>query len=58
LSESQAFVARASSSTPPAPVAQAPAPGCDDPDDFGDGGEDDDEEEEEEEINNEEANDE
>jgi hypothetical protein len=59
LSESLAFAAGASSSAPPAPVAQAPTPGGDDLDDSGDGGEDDDEEEEEEEeINNEEANDE
>jgi hypothetical protein len=58
LSESQAFDVGASSSTPPAPVAQAPAPRGDDPDDSGDGGDDEEEEEEEEEINNEEANDE
>jgi hypothetical protein len=54
LPGSQDFAARASSSVPLAPVAQAPAPGGEDPDDSGDGGED----EEEEEINNREANDE
>jgi hypothetical protein len=43
LSESQAFAAGASSSAPPTPIAQAPAPGGDDLDDFGDGGEDDEE---------------
>jgi hypothetical protein len=42
LSESHAFVVGASSSAPPIPVAQAPAPGGDVPDDSGD----DDEEEE------------
>jgi hypothetical protein len=56
LSESQTFAAGASSSVSPAPVAQAPAPRGENPDDSGDGGED--EEEEEEENNNEEANDE
>jgi hypothetical protein len=57
LSQSQAFAARALSSAPLAPVAQAPAPRGEDPNDSSDGGEDDDEEEGEE-INNEEANDE
>jgi hypothetical protein len=38
LSESQAFVAGASSSAPPAPAAQAPTSGGDDSDDSGDGG--------------------
>jgi hypothetical protein len=45
LSESQVFAARASSSAPPALVAQAPAPRGDDSDDSGDGGEDDEDEE-------------
>jgi hypothetical protein len=44
LSESHAFAVGASSSTPPIPIAQAPTPGGDDPDDFGND-EDDDEEE-------------
>jgi hypothetical protein len=63
LVESLAFVAGSSSSTPPAPAVQGPAPGGDDPDDSGDDDEDDDDEEEEEEEEeednvNEEANDE
>jgi hypothetical protein len=62
LAESLAFVVGLSSSAPPAPAVQAPAPGGDDPSDFGDDDEDnddDDEEEEDEEENiNEEANDE
>ena len=40
------------------PVAQAPAPRGDDPDDSGDGGDDDDDDAEEEENNDEDANDE
>jgi hypothetical protein len=43
LAESLAFAARSSTSAPPAPAFQAPAPGGDDPDDSGD---DDDEDEE------------
>jgi hypothetical protein len=50
LSESLAFPARASSSAPPAPAVQAPAPRGDDSDDSGD--DEDDDEEEEEENNN------
>jgi hypothetical protein len=38
LSESQTFAAGASSSVPPALVAQAPAPRGEDPDDSSDGG--------------------
>jgi hypothetical protein len=57
LLESQAFAAGASSSAPPTPIAQAPAPRGDDLDDFGLNDEDDDDEEEEE-INNGDANDE
>jgi hypothetical protein len=53
LSEFHAFVAGASSSAPPVPVAQSPAPGGDDPDDFGDDGDDDAEEKE---NNDEDAN--
>jgi hypothetical protein len=56
LVESLAFVARSSTSTPPAPTVQAPAPEGDDPDDFGDDDEDDDDDEEDEENVNEEAN--
>ena len=58
LAESLAFAARSSTSAPPTPVVQAPAPGGDDPDDSGDDDEDDDEEEEDEENSNEEANEE
>jgi hypothetical protein len=58
LAESLAFAARSSTSTPPAPAVQAPAPGGDDPDDSGDSDEDDDEEEDDEENINEEANEE
>jgi hypothetical protein len=43
-SEPHAFVAGASSSVPPVPVAQAPPPGGDDPDDSSDDGDDDEEE--------------
>jgi hypothetical protein len=46
LSESQAFIARASSLAPPAPVAQVPAPRGDDTDGSSDGEDDDDEAEE------------
>jgi hypothetical protein len=56
LAESLAFAARSSTSAPPAPAVQAPAPGGDDPDDSGDDDEDDDEDEDEEEQVNEEAN--
>jgi hypothetical protein len=35
LAESLAFAARSSTSAPPAPAFQVPAPGGDDPDDFG-----------------------
>jgi hypothetical protein len=56
LAESLAFAARSSTSAPPAPAVQAPAPGGDDPDDSGDDDEDDDDEEDEEEHVNEEAN--
>jgi hypothetical protein len=52
--ESLAFAAGLSSSAPPAPAIQAPAPRGDDPDYSGDDDEDDDEEEEE--NINEEAN--
>jgi hypothetical protein len=55
LAESLTFAAGASSSAPPAPAVQAPAPRGDYPDDSGD---DDEEDEEEEENVNEEANDE
>ena len=55
LSESHAFAARASSSVPPVPVSQAPAPRGDDPDDSSDD-DDDDEEEEENNDNNEDVN--
>jgi hypothetical protein len=54
LAESLAFVARSSTSAPPAPAVQAPAPGGDDPDDSGDN--DDDDNEDKEEQVNEEAN--
>jgi hypothetical protein len=57
LEESLAFAARSSTSAPPAPVVQAPAPGGDDPDDSGDDEEDDDDDEDDEENVNEEAND-
>jgi hypothetical protein len=56
LSKSHAFAAGASSSAPPVPAPQAPAPGGDDLDDSGDGGDEDDEAEEEENNNNEEVN--
>jgi hypothetical protein len=46
LLESHAFATRASSSVPPVLVAQAPAPGGNDPDDFDDGGDNEDKEEE------------
>eukprot|EP00267_Zea_mays_P044863 XP_020397088.1 nucleophosmin-like [Zea mays] len=56
LAESLAFVARSSTSAPPAPAFQAPAPGGDDPNDSGDDDdEDDDDEEGEDEQVNEEA---
>eukprot|EP00267_Zea_mays_P044942 XP_020397171.1 predicted GPI-anchored protein 58 [Zea mays] len=55
LVESPAFAARSSTSAPPAPAVQAPAPGGDDPDDSGNDDEDDDDENEEEHVN-EEAN--
>jgi hypothetical protein len=58
LAGSLAFTSRSSSTTPPAPAVQAPAPRGNDPDDSGDDDEDDDKEEEEEENINEEANDE
>jgi hypothetical protein len=58
LAESLAFAARSSTSAPPAPVVQAPAPGGDDPDDSGDDDEDDDDEEDDEENVNEESNEE
>jgi hypothetical protein len=54
-SEPHAFVAGASSLVPPVSVAQAPAPGGDDPDGSGDDG-DDDEYNEEENFNHEDAN--
>ena len=58
MSESDAFAAGASSSAPPIPAAQVPAPRGDDPDDSSDG-EDGDEEEENndniEDVNNEQA---
>jgi hypothetical protein len=57
LAESLAFIARSSTSAPPAPAVQAPAPGGDDPDDSGDDDEDDDDEEDDNENVNEEAND-
>jgi hypothetical protein len=46
LVESLAFVARSSTSAPPAPAFQAPAPGGDDPDDSGDNDDEDDDDEE------------
>jgi hypothetical protein len=52
LAESLAFAAGASSSAPPAPAVQAPAPGGDNPDDSSDDDEDGDDEEEEEDNNN------
>jgi hypothetical protein len=45
LVESLAFAAGSSTSAPPAPAFQAPAPGGDDPDDSGDDDDDDDDEE-------------
>jgi hypothetical protein len=57
LVESLAFTARSSTSAPPTPAIQAPAPGGDDPDDSGyDNDEDDDDNEDKEEQVNEEAN--
>jgi hypothetical protein len=57
LAESLAFVARSSTSAPPAPAVQAPAPGGDDPDDsWDDDDEDEDDDEDDEEHINEEAN--
>jgi hypothetical protein len=46
LAESLAFVARSSTSAPPAPAVQAPAPGGDDPDDSGDDDDEDDDDDE------------
>jgi hypothetical protein len=57
LAKSLAFAARSSTSAPPAPAVQAPAPGGDDPGDSGDDHEDDDDDEDDEENINEEAND-
>jgi hypothetical protein len=57
LAELLAFAARSSTSAPPAPAVQAPAPGGDDPDDSRDDDEDDDDEEDDDENVNEEAND-
>jgi hypothetical protein len=57
LAESLAFAARSSTSAPPAPAFQVPAPGGDDPDDFGDDDEDEDDEEDDEENVNEEQQD-
>jgi hypothetical protein len=57
LAESLTFVARSSTSPPPAPAVQAPAPRGDDPDDSRDDDEDDDDKEDDEENVNEEAND-
>jgi hypothetical protein len=57
LAESLAFAARSSTSPPPTPAVQAPAPGGDDPDDSKDDDEDDDNEDYEENVN-EEANEE
>jgi hypothetical protein len=57
LAESLAFAARSSTSAPPTPAVQAPAPGGDDPDDSGDDDEDDDDEEDDEENVNEEQQD-
>jgi hypothetical protein len=54
LLESHAFAAGASSSVPPVPVAQVPAPGGDDPDGSSDDEDDDDAQEEE--NNDEDAN--
>jgi hypothetical protein len=45
LAESLAFAARSSTSAPPAPAVQAPAPGGDDPDDSGDDDAEDDDDE-------------
>jgi hypothetical protein len=57
LAESLAFAARSSTSAPPAPAVQAPAPGGDDPDDSrDDNDEDDNDDEGEDEQVNEEAN--
>jgi hypothetical protein len=55
LAESLAFAARSSTSAPPAPAIQAPAPGGNDPNDSRD--DDDDDDEDDEENINEEAND-
>jgi hypothetical protein len=57
LAESLVFAARTSTSAPPAPAVQAPAPEGDDPDDSRDDDEDDNEDEDDEENVNEEAND-
>jgi hypothetical protein len=46
LAESLAFAARSSTSAPPAPTFQAPAPGGDDPDDCGDDDDENDDDEE------------
>jgi hypothetical protein len=46
LVESLAFAARSSTSAPPAPAVQAPAPGGDDPDDSGDDDDEDDDDDE------------
>jgi hypothetical protein len=46
LAESLAFAARSSTSAPPAPTFQAPAPGGDDPDNSGDDDDEDDDDEE------------
>jgi hypothetical protein len=57
LAESLAFAARSSTSAPPTPAVQAPAPGGDDPYDSRDDDEDDDNDDEDDEENfNEEAN--
>jgi hypothetical protein len=56
LVESLAFATGSSTSAPPAPAVQAPAPGGDDLDDFGDDDEDDDDEHDDEENVNEKAN--
>jgi hypothetical protein len=46
LAESLAFAARSSTSAPPTPAVQAPAPGGDDPDDSGDNDDEDDDDDE------------
>jgi hypothetical protein len=56
LAKSLAFTARSSTSAPPAPAVQAPAPGGDDPDDSRDDEEDDNDDKDDEENINEEAN--